>query len=111
MNTSVEAFHTKCLVTWHVHNCPVCYYIKNPDLLKNSACMKCDTTGSKWFCLICAHVGCGQGVQAHALEHYKETKHKYAMELNDFRVWDYSLKMTLHNITSEFKFRNFQFDS
>ena len=66
--------------------------------------MKCDITESKWFCLICAHVGCGQDMQAHALEHYKETKHKYAMELNNFRVWDYNLKMTLHNFTSEFKF-------
>ncbi|KAM7360009.1 uncharacterized protein ACRADG_002742 [Cochliomyia hominivorax] len=97
MDKSVEIFHANCLLNWNTYNCPVCYYIKNPDLMKNSACMKCDTSDSLWFCIICAHVGCGHGVQGHAIEHFKDTTHRYVMELQGFNVWDYQQKKFLHN--------------
>ncbi|XP_023300176.2 BRCA1-associated protein-like [Lucilia cuprina] len=101
MDTSVEIFHANCLMTWNTYNCPVCYYIKNPDLMKNSACMSCDVNDSLWFCIVCAHVGCGQGIQGHALEHYTTTKHKYVMELPGFQVWDYKMEKFLHKLDAK----------
>lgn len=39
--------------------------------------------------LICGNVGCGRYDDAHAFEHYKETSHCYAMDIETQRVWDY----------------------
>ncbi|KAH0611086.1 uncharacterized protein H6S33_011513 [Morchella sextelata] len=39
--------------------------------------------------LICGNLGCGRYDDAHAFEHYKETSHCYAMDIETQRVWDY----------------------
>lgn len=103
MDTSIENFHANCLMKWNCYNCPVCYYIQNPDQMNNSACMKCDGANSIWFCLLCGHVGCGRYEQGHALAHYQETKHQYVMELENFQVWDYKLAKFVHNLEGKFR--------
>lgn len=42
-----------------------------------------------WICLICGHVGCGRYKAKHSIDHWKESSHVYALELETQRVWDY----------------------
>lgn len=42
-----------------------------------------------WICLICGHVGCGRYKAGHSKDHWKESSHVYALELETQRVWDY----------------------
>jgi len=39
--------------------------------------------------LICGHVGCGRYKSGHSKDHWKESSHVYALELETQRVWDY----------------------
>ncbi|CAO3628686.1 unnamed protein product [Cunninghamella echinulata] len=52
-------------------------------------CFACGSTDSLWICMICGHIGCGRYQEAHAYEHYRETNHLYALEIDTQRVWDY----------------------
>ena len=42
-----------------------------------------------WICLICGHVGCGRYRAKHSIDHWKDSGHVYALELETQRVWDY----------------------
>lgn len=48
--------------------------------------------------LICGNVGCGRYDEAHAFEHYKETSHCYAMDIETQRVWDYAGDGYVHRL-------------
>lgn len=48
--------------------------------------------------LICGNVGCGRYDDAHAFEHYKETSHCYAMDIETQRVWDYAGDGYVHRL-------------
>lgn len=39
--------------------------------------------------MVCGHIGCGRYQDAHAYDHYMETKHSYALEIETQHVWDY----------------------
>ena len=60
-----------------------------------------------WSCLLCGHIGCFNKMtklardtaedhelvnvqRGHAFDHYNETKHVYAMEIESKMVWDFS---------------------
>ncbi|GJQ13541.1 hypothetical protein GpartN1_g5332.t1 [Galdieria partita] len=83
-----HTLHCSCLSKWGDNSCPVCRYCQEPVPESNS-CQRCGTTQSLWMCLICGHVGCGRYVEFHALVHFKESNHTFAMELESGRVWDY----------------------
>ncbi|EME28802.1 BRCA1-associated protein [Galdieria sulphuraria] len=83
-----HTLHCSCLSKWGDNSCPVCRYCQEPVPESNS-CQRCGTTQSLWMCLICGHVGCGRYVEFHALVHFKESSHTFAMELESGRVWDY----------------------
>ena len=51
--------------------------------------MICNANTSLWMCLICGHIGCGRYSEGHAVDHWKQTQHCYAVELDSQRVWDY----------------------
>ena len=49
----------------------------------------CGATDQLWMCLICGHVGCGRYNARHAVQHWHDTQHCYALELETKHVWDY----------------------
>lgn len=91
-----HVFHCACLSKWRDSSCPVCRYTQSaspPDLSDDDSdspyCSVCAADKNLWICLICANVGCGRYDDAHAFQHYKDTAHAYAMDIETQRVWDY----------------------
>ena len=58
----------------------------------------CDSTSDLWICLICGHVGCGRYKGGHAKEHWKETAHSFALEIETQHVWDYAGDTWVHRL-------------
>jgi BRCA1-associated protein len=54
-------------------------------------CSMCESTSRNWICVVCGVVGCGRYVpgKGHARQHWEESGHVLAMELETQRVWDY----------------------
>lgn len=70
---------------WADTSCPVCRYCLDSDG-HVSHCATCNTATDLWICLICGHVGCGRYRSGHANNHWQETSHCYALELETQRV-------------------------
>jgi BRCA1-associated protein len=64
----------------------------------SNLCSTCDTTDDLWICLICGHLGCGRYKGGHAKDHWKETAHSFALELETQHVWDYAGDMWVHRL-------------
>ena len=47
----------------------------------------CDVSSDVWMCLTCGAVGCSRDKNKHALKHYEETKHPFAICLNTKHCW------------------------
>ena len=77
--------------------CKVCNKLSSSiiNLLK---CEKCKNNSSLWCCLICGNIGCGRYQNGHAVEHFKETKHRYSLELESQRIWDYIYDKWVHRV-------------
>lgn len=91
-----HVFHCACLSKWKDSSCPVCRYTQGPGIRERNddededeCCGTCGAVNNLWICLICGNLGCGRYDDAHAFEHYKETSHCYAMDIETQRVWDY----------------------
>lgn len=111
-----HVFHCACLSKWKDSSCPVCRYTQHSagsfryrqipaphtgDFLETPRtvglpidedgrfCSSCNADSNLWICLICAKIGCGRYDEAHAYNHFKETAHSYAMDLDTQRIWDY----------------------
>lgn len=86
-----HVFHFDCLSKWipssSSPSCPVCRYLMQPNV--NTECQTCKATEKLWLCIICGHVGCSRRSLGHALQHYEQTAHNYAIEVLTQRVWDY----------------------
>ncbi|KAF7722381.1 hypothetical protein EC973_003191 [Apophysomyces ossiformis] len=116
-----HTFHCYCLSKWGDGSCPVCRYSQKPvleaghsranigsnqasSLTSNAAaddaneCFVCGAKESLWICLICGHIGCGRYQEAHAYDHYMETNHLYALEIETQRVWDYAGDGYVHRL-------------
>ncbi|CDO96512.1 unnamed protein product [Kluyveromyces dobzhanskii CBS 2104] len=95
-----HAFHFKCLDQWKNGNCPVCRYsqLKDVDTEPLPCCLECGETNNLWMCLICGHLGCGRYSSQHAIRHYEESNHCFAMDLTTKRVWDYAGDNYVHRI-------------
>lgn len=48
--------------------------------------------------MICGYVGCGRYKGGHAKDHWKETAHCFALELETQHVWDYAGDMWVHRL-------------
>ena len=46
-------------------------------------------------------VGCGRYLDGHAVEHFKETGHTFALELDTQRVWDYAGDGYVHRLIQD----------
>ncbi|KAI8987919.1 hypothetical protein BDF20DRAFT_295627 [Mycotypha africana] len=63
-----------------------------------NVCSICNTSQHLWICLICGYIGCGRYENAHAYEHYQQTKHIYSLEIETQRVWDYAGDGYVHRL-------------
>ncbi|ORZ11505.1 hypothetical protein BCR42DRAFT_421241 [Absidia repens] len=61
-------------------------------------CHVCGCKDHLWICLVCGEIGCGQQHEAHALAHYTDTHHLYALEIDSQRVWDYAGDNYVHRL-------------
>ncbi|KAI5464608.1 hypothetical protein BGZ63DRAFT_350015 [Mariannaea sp. PMI_226] len=107
-----HVFHCTCLKSWKGTGCPVCRFtLPSPadiDPLNASGqpfgssvsnmCSVCDCTDDLWICLICGYVGCGRYKGGHAKDHWKETAHSFALEIETQHVWDYAGDMWVHRL-------------
>eukprot|EP00210_Caulerpa_lentillifera_P001482 g1422.t1 len=89
-------FHNECLMKCGHTSCPVCRHCMQG--VSQSKCSQCDACEDLWICLICGHVGCGRYKSQHAVDHWKETQHCYALELDSGRVWDYVSDGYVHRL-------------
>ncbi|RSL70300.1 hypothetical protein CEP54_001895 [Fusarium duplospermum] len=64
----------------------------------SNLCSVCDCADDLWICLICGYVGCGRYKGGHAKDHWKETAHSFALELETQHVWDYAGDMWVHRL-------------
>jgi ubiquitin carboxyl-terminal hydrolase 3 len=45
-------------------------------------CSNCQVeTDSRWICLSCGVISCGRFEKGHAMEHFKSTSHRFALDL------------------------------
>lgn len=116
-----HTFHSSCLSKWTDDTCPVCRYSNKDRSSKLSSefsmlnvlddniattqnldstekCMTCGLEEHLWICLICGNVGCGRYEKQHAIDHWENTGHCFAMETNTQRVWDYAEDGYVHRL-------------
>ncbi|KAG6009853.1 hypothetical protein E4U21_000955 [Claviceps maximensis] len=111
-----HVFHCTCLQNWRGAGCPVCRFTNtlHPEDSKDvdanhpysepfgssisNLCSECDCTDDLWICLICGYVGCGRYKGGHAKDHWKDTAHSFALELETQYVWDYAGDMWVHRL-------------
>ena len=108
-----HSFHIDCLAQWQDSPCPVCRYDHSGLNETLSRCHVCATTIRNYVCLICGAISCanasaflscpsaGDGIDypqeapqapshlGHALQHYEETLHAYALDTETQHVWDF----------------------
>lgn len=108
-----HSFHIDCLARWQDSPCPVCRYDHSGLNETLSRCHVCSTTQRNYVCLICGVVSCAAGPsfaslsrldsntdstlneqipsqRGHALMHYEETLHAYALDTETQHVWDFA---------------------
>ena len=76
-------------------NCKVCSKFA---LLSELKCEKCNKKKSLWCCLVCGEIGCNRYQEQHAMNHYKTTHHRYSIELDTQRIWDYMTDAWIHRV-------------
>ncbi|KAK9449965.1 BRCA1-associated protein 2-domain-containing protein [Limtongia smithiae] len=97
-----HTFHCQCLSKWGDNSCPVCRYSQKKDhqsqMNDPNQCSACGAVQNLWICLICGNIGCGRYDDAHAFQHYMESGHVYAMDIESQRVWDYAGDGYVHRL-------------
>ncbi|KAJ4150169.1 hypothetical protein LMH87_010932 [Akanthomyces muscarius] len=108
-----HVFHCTCLQNWKGGGCPVCRFTtaiagrhhdgENPlshpfGSDASNLCSICDCADDLWICLICGYMGCGRYKGGHAKDHWKETAHSFALELETQYVWDYAGDVWVHRL-------------
>lgn len=81
-----HTMHAACLAKWDLNRCPVCRHT-HELMPEASTCMNCNHREDLWMCVICGYVGCGVYKNKHAHQHFAETQHPFAMNLEDTVFW------------------------
>lgn len=125
-----HTFHCLCLSKWTDDTCPICRYSNNFSNLKvkrsmrrplqlarlqlgsssalladtpetDEHCADCSADSNLWICLICGNVGCDRyAPEQHSLQHFINTGHCFAMEVETSRVWDYAGDNYVHRLVA-----------
>eukprot|EP01028_Stygiella_incarcerata_P011625 TRINITY_DN66329_c0_g1_i1.p1 TRINITY_DN66329_c0_g1~~TRINITY_DN66329_c0_g1_i1.p1 ORF type:complete len:561 (+),score=165.16 TRINITY_DN66329_c0_g1_i1:42-1685(+) len=97
-----HSFHTHCLMHWLDISCPVCRFL--PPIEDQAECLTCGRKVGLWMCLTCGHVGCGRYEGEHAFQHFAETQHPYAIDMETHATWDYVTDAFVHRTVHEIRF-------
>ncbi|XP_026276331.1 ubiquitin carboxyl-terminal hydrolase 16 [Frankliniella occidentalis] len=57
-----------------------------------------DSNWTYWFCLACAHVGCGRGQHKHAIAHFntpRSEQHDLVVDIESWNVWCYTCEQKM----------------
>ena len=114
LHLSLPLQHIDCLARWQDSPCPVCRYDHSGLNETLSRCHVCATTVRNYVCLICGVISCSNGPSVsltcpstgepgtdqqppqapshlgHALQHYEESLHAYALDTETQHVWDFA---------------------
>lgn len=104
-----HSFHIGCLAQWQDSPCPVCRFDHSGLNETLSRCHICSNTMGNYVCLICGVVSCAKGPSSahemtsdgsssaqipshrgHAMQHYEETLHAYALDTETQHVFDFA---------------------
>jgi len=106
-----HSFHIGCLAQWQDSPCPVCRFDHSGLNETLSRCHLCFNTIGNYVCLICGVISCAKGPpgssnhdvimegsssaqipsqRGHAMQHYEETLHAYAMDTETQHVFDFA---------------------
>lgn len=104
-----HSFHIACLAQWQDSPCPVCRFDHSGLNETLSRCHICSNTMGNYVCLICGVVSCAKGPSSthemtldgsssaqipshrgHAMQHYEETLHAYALDTETQHVFDFA---------------------
>ncbi len=104
-----HSFHIGCLAKWQDSPCPVCRFDHSGLNETLSRCHICSNTMGNYVCLICGVVSCAKGPSSahemtadgsssdqipshrgHAMQHYEETLHAYALDTETQHVFDFA---------------------
>lgn len=111
-----ECRHTHqcdCIGKWGKSVCPICLYSYKPNMNSKSSssvvisptkmyhCFECQSNESLWICLICGNIGCGRYQEAHAYDHYRQTNHLFALEIESQHIWDYVTDGYVHRLIQQ----------
>ena len=69
-------------------NCKVCL-ILNKKEKPQCDYEKCLKNNNNWCCLICGYIGCDRYQNCHAVKHFETSFHRYSIEIETERIWDY----------------------
>lgn len=89
-------FHCNCIYRWSNPHCPICRTLQGEETL--SQCAVCHSTSSLWICLLCGYIGCGRYLNGHAYQHFLQTQHVYALNIDTQRTWDYLQDRYVHRL-------------
>ena len=119
-----HSFHIDCLARWAESPCPVCRYDHSGLNQTLSKCHVCATTVRNYVCLICGVISCSNGPSSsfmqcpsaaddgadqapqapshlgHAMQHYEDTLHAYALDTETQHVWDFAGGGYVHRLLS-----------
>jgi len=108
-----HSFHIDCLLRWQDSPCPVCRYDHSGLNDTLSRCHACASVTRNYVCLICGVISCASSSastprlssqdggrnnpashapsqKGHAMQHYEETLHAYALDTETQHVWDFA---------------------
>ncbi|KAL3767519.1 hypothetical protein ACHAWU_000182 [Discostella pseudostelligera] len=123
-----HSFHIDCLSQWQDSPCPVCRYDHSGLNETLSRCHVCANTVRNYVCLICGVISCANGPSStsftpsttsdgatvhptfqapshlgHALQHYEESLHAYALDTETQHVWDFVGEGYVHRLLQNFE--------
>ncbi|XP_060039621.1 histone deacetylase 6 isoform X2 [Erinaceus europaeus] len=89
-------FYAVTPLSWCPHLDAVCP-VPEAGLDVTRACRACETHQENWVCLSCYKVYCGRYVNAHMLQHYRDSEHPLVLSYVDLSVWCYCCQAYVHN--------------